>query len=328
MSVNKAILLEKENEPAVVKDWKVPKATEDAVVVKNEFAGVNFIDTYQLARLSANYEVPFPYVLGREGAGTVSEVGPAKTDLKVGDRVVYFAQGAFANYVKAPLTNVHKLPDSVPSDVAAATLLQGLTGWFLVKDSHVVKPGQWVLVHAAAGGMGLILCQLAKLLGGRIIGTASTDEKLELAKSHGAEFTINYSHEDVEKRVMEITQGKGANVIYDGVGKDTFQTDLKIVAINGSVITYGNASGPVAPVAPLALASRNIRLMRPTLFNYISDPQAFQEATTEVFDLLAKDKLKINIHKVYPLADVAQAHKDLTGRKSTGKLLINCKPEA
>lgn len=215
-----------------------------------------------------------------------------------------------------------RIPNGVKPGLAAASMIQGLTALTLIRESHHVKKGEWTLVHAAAGGVGLWLCQLLRAVGARVIGTASNADKIALAKENGAEFMINYSHEDVVKSVMDLTKGEGVAVVFDGVGASTFEDDLKLLARKGTLASFGNASGAVPPFAISRLAAKNIKVLRPTLFNYIHTREEYEHYCKELFDFIVQGKVNIKIHEIYPLQDVARAHKDLEGRKTTGKLLL------
>ena len=233
------------------------------------------------------------------------------------------AEGAYAEYTAVPASKAVKVPSDMDPKIGAAALLQGLTALTLIREAHHVKKGDWVLVHAAAGGTGLWLCQLLKAVGANVIGTASTAEKVELASKAGATHMINYSKEDVKSKVDELTKGAGVIAVFDGVGKDTFDLSLDCLARKGSLISFGNASGAVPPVAIARLSAKNARLMRPTLFGYLVTREEFEHYVNELFDFVLKDKLDVRIHEVYPLSQVARAHEDLQGRKTTGKLLLD-----
>lgn len=284
---------------------------------------------------SGLYPAPhFPYVLGREGAGTVAAVGPGTHSSSIqqaasdkSQLVVYLAQGSYAEYCAVSSEKAYVVPAGVSSETSAATLLQGLTAITLMREAHYVKKGDWVLVPAAAGGMGLWLCQLLNAFGAHVIGTASTSEKRELARKSGAEVTLEYPETmGAEKYVQAVKSytpnGEGVAVAFDGVGKATFDTSLDCIARKGSMISFGNASGPPDPFKIARLATKNIRLMRPTLFNYIVTREEFESNTKELFDLVSSDNVKVSVHKVYELKDVQQAHEDLESRKTTGKLLL------
>ncbi|KAI6712020.1 hypothetical protein JHW43_005477 [Diplocarpon mali] len=338
----RGVLIEKTGGVEVLQyktDLPVPTPKEGEVLVRNDFIGINYIDTY--CPLSSPpilrprdrhhyfrtglYPAPKPEILGREAEGTVVSVGPSGDlqNLKVGDRVVWLGLAAYAEYSAAPAAKTHLVPSSIPPGLAAASILQGLTALTLIREAYLVKSGDWVLVHAAAGGVGLWLCQLLKAVGARTIGTASTAEKMELAKQSGAEVMVNYKEEkDFVGKVKEITGPEGVKVVYDSTGKDQFDNDLEVVGRKGTVVSYGNSSGAVPPLAISRLAGKNISVVRPTLFNYIYTREEFERYTAELFDFIVKDQLNVRIHETYPLADVARAHTDLEGRKTTGKLLL------
>ena len=275
---------------------------------------------------SGLYPAPqFPYILGREAEGTIVSTGSSGDfhGLATGDRVVWMAEGAYAEYTAVPAAKTVKLPDGVGEKIGAAAFLQGLTALTLIREAHHVKKGDWVLVHAAAGGPGLWLCQLLKAVGANTIGTASTEEKVALAKKAGATHMINYSKDDVKAKVMELTDNKGVAAVFDGVGKSTFDLSLECVARLGSMISFGNASGAPDPVTIARLSPKNVRLMRPTLFNYLVTREEFEHWSNELFNFVVKDKLDVRIHEVYPLSEVKRAQGDLEGRRSTGKLLLD-----
>ncbi|KAK5991318.1 putative quinone oxidoreductase [Cladobotryum mycophilum] len=301
------------------KDAPVPALAANQVLVKNQFAGVNFIDTYFRTGL---YPAPaFPLILGKEAAGEVIAVHDSVSGIAPGARVVYMENAAYAEYTAVDASKLVTIPENISSEVAAAILLQGLTAWTFIREAGNVQPGQWALVHAAAGGVGTLLVQMLRTVGAKVIGTASTEEKLELAKKYGADYTIN-SHDDVVAKVKEITGGHGVDVIFDGVGKATFDADLQMIALKGHLISFGNASGAVPPVNILQLGAKNVKLMRPVLFGYVSERKDLEKYTSELFDLVSSNKVEVKIHEIYPLKDVARAHSDLEGRKSTGKLLL------
>ncbi|KAI1768282.1 NAD(P)-binding protein [Hypoxylon sp. FL1150] len=303
-------------------DLPVPALVDGQILVKNDHIGVNFIDTYFRTGL---YPAPqLPYILGREAEGTVVKTGGGETyGLKEGDRVVWMGEGAYAEYTNVPAKTAIKIPDGVAPKVAAASLLQGLTALAFVREAHPVQKGDWVLVHAAAGGTGLWLVQLLKSIGANTIGTASTQEKVDLALRAGAAHVVNYSHEDVKAKVLELTGGQGVAAVFDGVGKSTFDLSLECLARKGSLVSFGNASGPVPPVALPRLTAKNVRLLRPTVMNYLATRDEFEGYAKELFDFIVRDGLDARIHGVYPLSEVARAHNDLEGRKTTGKLLLD-----
>jgi NADPH2:quinone reductase len=289
------------------------------VRIRHHACGINFIDIYHRTGLYPNQ---LPLVLGTEGAGVVDAVGAGVTHLAVGDRVGYAARtpGSYAESRIMPATPVVKLPDSISFDAAAAMMLKGLTVQYLLRRTRVaLPPGEMILWHAAAGGVGLIACQWAKALGLRLIGTAGSDEKCKLAEQHGAAYTINYRREDVVARVRELTGGKGVNVVYDPVGKDTWDRSLDCLAPLGLMVSFGNASGPVAPVNLGALSLKgSLYVQRPTLGTYLATRELAQEAADDLFRMVTSGQLKIPVERRYPLGEAARAHKDLEGRGTTG----------
>ncbi|KAH8154887.1 uncharacterized protein LAJ45_01419 [Morchella importuna] len=298
----------------------VPTPSPTELLIKNEFAGINYIDTYFRSGL---YPVPkFPYTLGREAEGTIVSVGAEVKDFKVGDRIAYLAADTQAEYtVAAPLHATH-IPESLAPGLAAASMIQGLTALTLVRESYEVKKGDYILVHAAAGGVGLWLCQILRIIGAHTIATASTTEKLELAKENGAEHLINYSSEDWVAQTLKITEGKGVAAVFDGVGKSTFEGDLQVLARKGSLVSFGNASGAVPPFAIARLSAKNLKVLRPQLFGYIATREEFDTYTQEIFGWIKEGKVDVRIHKVYPLRDVRKAQEDIESRKTTGKLIL------
>ncbi|GAA5809675.1 hypothetical protein MFLAVUS_003087 [Mucor flavus] len=300
-------------------DIPVPKVTVDSVLIKNRVVGVNYIDTYHRSGL---YPVSLPFTLGKEGAGDVVEVGPNVKDFRVGDRVVYLGGSSYAEYTNVPEASVEKLTDDITYEQGASIGIQALTAWTMVRDGYNVKKGDTVLVHAAAGGVGLLLCQMAHHLGATVIGTVSTDEKAQLARANGADHTIVYTRENTVERVNEITNGLGCHAVLDGVGKDTFQDSLAVTRRLGTLISFGNASGAVPPISITCLTPKNIKLMRPQLFAYLAERKESQKWWGEIFDLLKRKVIHLHVHKVYDLKDAKQAHIDIESRKTTGKLLI------
>ena len=289
------------------------------VRVRHRACGINFIDIYHRTGLYPNQ---LPLVLGCEGAGVVEAVGSGVTHLAVGDRVAYAARspGSYAEARVLPAIPVVKLPASIDFETGAAMMLKGLTVQYLLRRSRIeLAPGELILWHAAAGGVGLIACQWAKALGLRLIGTAGSDEKCRLAEQHGAAHTINYRREDVVARVREITGGKGVNVVYDPVGKDTWERSLDCLAPLGVLIAFGNASGPIPPVNLGVLSLKgSLYVQRPTLGTHLATREAAQEMSDELFAMVASGKVKIPVERRYPLAEAAQAHRDLEGRGTTG----------
>ena len=290
--------------------------------VRHEAIGLNFIDTYYRSGL---YPMPMPAGLGLEGAGVVEAVGAGMTDLQPGDRVAYAGGplGAYSQVRCLPADRLLKLPDSLSFHTAAAMMLQGLTCAYLLRRTYRVQPGNVVLIHAAAGGIGLMACQWAKALGATVIGTVSNEAKAELAMNHGCDHIIYYTHEDVAKRVREITAGEGVAVVYDGVGKDTFMGSLDSLRVRGTMVTFGNASGPVPPIEPFLLSQKgSLFITRPALGHYTAKREELLALSGELFDVVRLGRVKIMVNPPYALADVADAHRNLEARKTTGSTIL------
>jgi len=291
------------------------------VLVKIEAAGVNFIDIYQR---TGHYKVPLPVTLGQEAAGTVSAVGPGVAEPKVGERVAYASLlGAYAEYAVVPADRVVVLPDGVSTKQGAAVMLQGMTAHYLATSTYALKPGDACLAHAAAGGVGLLLCQIAKLRGARVLGTVSTREKAALARGAGADEVILYTGQDFETEVRRLTNGAGLQVIYDSVGKTTFEKGLGCLAPRGMMVLYGQSSGPVGPFDPQVLSQKgSLFLTRPTLAHYTATRAELLGRAGEVLGWIKSGKLTVRIERELPLAQAAEAHRLLEGRKTTGKVLL------
>jgi NADPH2:quinone reductase len=285
--------------------------------VRHLACGVNFVDCYQRSGL---YPMPLPAVAGNEGAGVVEAVGPGVTEVKPGDRVAYaMAPGTYCELRNLAANRLCLLPEGVSFEQGAAMMLKGMTVQYLVRRTHRVQPGETVLFHAAAGGVGLIACQWLKALGATVIGTAGSEEKCRLALAHGADHCINYRTEDFVARVRELTGGAGVPVVYDSVGKDTFAGSLDCLRPLGLMVCFGNASGPVEPIAPNVLASHgSLFLTRPTLATYAASRSDLVATAQELFDIVLSGKVKIGIGQRYALKDAAQAHRDLESRATTG----------
>ena len=317
----KAIQIEKCGGPEVLQlvDVAVGEPGPGEVRVRHHAIGINFIDVYHRTGL---YALPLPLIPGTEGAGVVEAVGAGVTHLAVGDRVAYAARtpGSYAVARLLPAFLVVKLPDSISFETGAGMMLKGLTVQYLLHQTRVaLPPGETILWHAAAGGVGLIACQWAKALGLKLIGTAGTDEKCKLAAQHGAAYTINYRRDDVVARVREITGGKGVNVVYDPVGKDTWERSLDCLAPLGLLVSFGNASGAVPPFSVGLLAAKgSLYVQRPTLGNYNVDRASSQKMADDLFGVVTSGQVVIPVERRYPLAEAAQAHIDLEGRGTTG----------
>ncbi len=291
------------------------------VRIHQEAAGLNFIDVYHRTGL---YPQAMPFIPGVEGAGVVDGVGADVTDLKPGDRVAYGGPvGGYAELRLVPADRLVKLPDGVSTEQAAAALLQGMTAEMLLRRVSSVKSGDTVLVHAAAGGVGLILCQWAKALGATVIGTVGSDEKAELARAHGCDHPIVYTREDFVAEVDRITNGAKVAVVYDGVGRDTFMKSLDCLHRRGMMASFGNASGPVDPFDGLLLARKgSLFLTRPTLYDYTLDPADLQQSARALFDVITTGKVKIEVKQRFALKDAADAHRALEGRKTSGSTVL------
>jgi len=301
----------------------VPEPTPGAgqALVKLAAAGVNFIDVYFR---TGTYKAPLPLILGLEGAGVVTAVGAGVTDVKAGDTVAWTGvPGSYAQMHVVPADRLVKLPPGVEPKIGAAAMLQGMTAHYLVRSSYPLKKGDACLVHAAAGGMGLLLCQMGKMLGATVIGTVSTEEKAALAKGAGAEHVILYSKQDFEPEVKRITGGRGVDVVYDGVGATTFDKSLNCLRPRGYMILFGAASGPVPPLDLQVLNVRgSIFLQRPSLNHHIAAREELLQRAGEVLGWIKDGKIKLRIEHQFPLAQAAEAHKALEGRKTTGKILL------
>ncbi|MBR8297344.1 quinone oxidoreductase [Burkholderia cenocepacia] len=320
----KAIRYDQPGGPDVMKwvDVEVgaPKAGE--VRIRQHAVGLNYIDVYFRTGL---YPQQLPAGLGMEAAGEVTAVGDGVTAFKAGDRVAYVGQppGAYAQERLMPAERVVKLPDGISYDDAASVMLQGLTAHYLLRRTYPVKAGDTILIHAAAGGVGLLVCQWAKALGATVIGTVGSDEKAELAKAHGCDHPIVYTRENFTQRVKAITNGAGVPVVYDSIGKDTYVGSLDSLAPLGYFVSFGNASGPLPPIDSKEFSSRgSLFFTRPTLFSYIAKRADLEAAATELFDVILSGKVKTSINQRYPLAEVGRAHADLEARKTTGSTIL------
>ena len=290
--------------------------------VRNHAVGVNFIDVYFRTGL---YPLQLPSGLGQEGAGVVEAVGPGVTHVGPGDRVAYAARpnGSYSQVRVMPADILVRLPDAISFETGAAAMLQGLTVQYLLKQTYAVQPGETILFHAAAGGVGLIACQWARALGVNLIGTAGSNEKAELAKAHGAAHVINYNTEDVVQRVLDITGGARLPVVYDSVGKDTFARSLDCLRPRGLMVSFGNSSGAVPPFSLSELASRgSLYITRPTLGNYVSDRASLEAMAADLFQVIESGQVKIEINQRFPLADAGRAHAELEARRTTGKTIL------
>lgn len=325
--MSKAVVIRQHGGPEEMElvDLEVGQPGPGEIRIRHQAAGLNFIDVYQRTGL---YKLPMPLTLGMEGAGIVEAVGEGVTHLKAGDRAAYASQppGSYSEVRVMPAKCVVKLPDAIGFDTGAAMMLKGLTAQYLLKRTLPqggLQAGDFVLFHAAAGGVGLIACQWAKAMGLQLIGTAGTDEKCALAKEHGAAHVINYGKEDFLARVKDITGGKGVKVVYDSVGKDTWEKSLDCLAPFGLMASFGNASGPVPPFSPAVLASKgSLYVTRQTLFTHIATREATQQMADDLFEAVTSGKVKIRIDQRFPLAQVREAHEALEARKTTGCTIL------
>ena len=323
-TLTKAIRIEQNGGPEVMKmvEIEVPAPADHEITIRQHAVGLNFIDIYFRTGL---YKSPLPHGLGFEGAGEVVAVGKSVTRFKVGDRVAYGQSpiGAYAYVRNVPAAQVVKLPDAISYEEAAAMMLKGLTVQYLFRQTYRISAGETILFHAAAGGVGLIACQWAKALGVKLIGTASSQEKMDLALEHGAWKMINYSTENVPARVLELTDGKKVPVVYDGVGKSTWEMSLDSLQARGLLVSYGNASGAVEGVNLGILAAKgSLYVTRPTLAVHVNTPEKMQAAADELFDLVVQGKIKIRIDQRYRLEQAAEAQNALAARKTTGATIF------
>ena len=319
-----AIVIERTGAPEVLelRDAPVPEPKAGEALIKLEASGVNFIDVYFR---NGTYKAPhFPWILGQEAAGVVAAVGAGVSDVKTGDRVAYAGTpGAYAEYAAVPAATLAHVPENVSLRDAAALMLQGMTAHYLVNSLYELRRGETALVHAGAGGVGLLLTQLAKVKGAIVIATVSSEEKAALSRQAGADHTIDYTREDFSARARELTGGKGVDVVYDSVGKTTWEGSLEALRPRGMFALFGGSSGPVPPIDPMILnAKGSLFITRPTLGNSTATPDERAGRARELFAAVADGTLRLRLEHLYPLAAAAQAHRDLEARKTTGKLLL------
>jgi NADPH2:quinone reductase len=319
----RAIQINRTGGPEVLElvELPVPKPGSGQVLVKIEAAGVNFIDTYLR---EGRYPAALPFIPGQEAAGTVAEVGRDVGGFRVGDRVAWNGtRGTYAEFACAPATELIRIPEHMSIEQAAAVLLQGLTAHYLAFDTHAIQAGETILIHAGAGGVGLLLTQMAKRCGARVLTTVSNEQKAELSRGAGADKTIVYTVESFVEEVKRQTDGEGLPVVYDSVGKTTFEESLKCLRARGLLVLYGASSGAVPPFDLIRLSTLgSLYVTRPTLKDYVRTRTELERRTNDVFGWVASGKLKVRIGARYGLADAAQAHRDLAGRKTTGKVLL------
>ena len=302
-------------------DFPTPQPGPGEVLVKIAYSGVNFIDTYHRSGL---YKIPLPAVIGSEGSGKVEKLGEGVTGFKPGDRVAYtMARGSYAEFQSVPAAQLVKIPDNVDDPTAAACMLQGCTAQYLTHSTFPLKKGQTALVHAAAGGTGRLVVQMATMIGARVIATVGSEAKAKLTLGDGASDAILYNQQDFVAEVKRLTGSKGVEVVYDGVGQATLLKGFDCLKPRGMMVAFGNSSGPPAPVEPALLQAKgSLYLTRPTLIHYIASREDLEWRTSDLFRWIGEGKLKINIDKIYPLAEAAQAQRDIEDRKTTGKLIL------
>ena len=322
--MTRAIRIHKNGPPSVMKweEVEIGKPKKGEVRLRQTAIGLNFIDTYFRAGL---YPQPLPLILGSEGAGVVEALGGGVTGLKVGDRVAYAGGpiGSYAEQRLIPARHLIKIPKEISDQTAAAMMLKGMTARYLLRDTYRVKKGDTILVHAAAGGLGLILCQWASHLGVTVIGTVSSKQKADLAKAHGCHHLIIYTKQNFVDRVKRLTKGAGVQVVYDSIGKDTFPASLDCLQKRGLFVSFGNASGPLPPFVTGILTQKgSLYMTRPSLFDYVGTRPELEANARDLISMVKKGVVKIEINQTYALKDAARAHRDLEGRKTTGSTVL------
>ena len=320
----KEVKISKPGGPEVLelKDFSLDNPKDNEVTIEHKAIGLNYIDTYHRSGL---YPLNLPTSIGAEGAGIIKKVGTNVKEFSVGDRVSYAGTplGAYSTHRNYPTKNLVKVPDSIDLEIAATLMTKGLTTFYLLHKTYKVTSGQTVLFHAAAGGVGQIFGQWAKTLGCATIGTVGSDEKIQKAKTYGYDHVINYNKENFSEKVLEITDGKGVPVVYDGVGKNTFEDSLKCLCVRGMMVSFGNASGPLSPInVPKLLQPKGLYFVRPAMQQYLSSREDINEAAEILFKKVVAKKIKIEIFKKYKLENIIQAHKDLESRKILGPAII------
>ena len=320
----KAIIISKVGGPEVLelKDIKLEDPKSNEVLIKNKAIGLNYIDTYHRSGL---YPVELPSNVGLEGAGIIEKIGPNVKNFKVGDKVAYASMpiGSYSTHRIFPTKKLVKVPEGIELENVVTLMTKGITTFYLLHKTYPVKSGETILFHAAAGGVGQILCQWAKSLGCTVIGTVGSDEKIEIAKANGCDHVINYSKENFAEKVKEITNGDGVPVVYDGVGKKTFDGSIECLKIRGTMVSFGNASGPLDPCnVTKSLAPKGLYLTRPSIAHYTTTREDLDEAANKVFEMFKSNKFNLKIFKRYALSEVVKAHQDLETRKITGPAVI------
>ena len=322
--MTRIVKIEKTGGPEVLKleTINLGKPSPDEVTIEHKAIGLNFIDTYHRSGL---YPVELPSGIGAEGAGIIKEVGSKVKDFSVGDNVAYAGAplGSYSTERNYPIKNLVKVPKEINLDIIATLMIKGLTTFYLLHKTYPVSSGETVLFHAAAGGVGQIFCQWAKSLDCKVIGTVGSDEKIDIAKKNGCDFVINYSKDNFAKKVLEITKGKGVPVVYDGVGKNTFEGSIECLKMRGMMVSFGNASGPLDNIdVKKMIQPKGLYFTRPSMTQYLSTKEEIKEATDLLFEKVKLGKVKVNIFKKYQLEDVIQAHTDLENRKIIGPAIL------
>jgi NADPH:quinone reductase len=320
----KAVIISKTGGPEVLelKDIKLDDPKSDEVLIKNEAIGLNYIDTYHRSGL---YPVELPSNIGIEGAGVIEKIGPDVKNFDIGDRVAYASMpiGSYSTHRIFPTKKLVKVPEGIELDNVVTLMTKGITTFYLLHKTYPVKSGETILFHAAAGGVGQILCQWAKSLGCKVIGTVGSNEKIEIAKTNGCDYVINYSEENFAEKVKEITNGKGVPVVYDGVGKKTFDGSIECLKVRGTMVSFGNASGPLDPCnVTKSLAPKGLYLTRPSIAHYTTTREELDEAANKVFEMFIKKNFNLKVFKKYSLSEVVKAHQDLESRKILGPAVI------
>jgi NADPH2:quinone reductase len=322
--MTRVVKIEKAGGPEVLKieTIELDKTDPEEVLIEHKAIGLNFIDTYHRSGL---YPIELPSGIGAEGSGIIKKIGSKVKDFSIGDHIAYAGAplGAYSSERNYPTKNIVKIPKEINFDVAATLMTKGLTAYYLLYKTYPISPNETLLFHAAAGGVGQIFCQWAKSLGCKVIGTVGSDEKINIAKKNGCDFVINYSTEDFAKKVLELTKGKGVPVVYDGVGKNTFEGSIECLKMRGMMVSFGNSSGPVANIdVKKMIQPKSLYFTRPTMFHYLATKNELREGTDKLFKKISLGKITIEIFKKYQLEDVVQAHKDLEARKIIGPAVI------
>jgi len=320
----RVVKIEKAGGPEVLKieTIKLDKTGPEEVLIEHKAIGLNFIDIYHRSGL---YPIELPSGIGAEGSGIIKKIGSKVKDFSIGDRIAYAGSplGAYSSERNYPTKNLVKIPEEIDFNVAATLMTKGLTAYYLLCKTYPVSSSETILFHAAAGGLGQIFCQWAKSLGCRVIGTVGSDEKVDVAKKNGCDFVINYSTENFAKKVLELTKGKGVPVVYDGVGKNTFEGSIECLKMRGMLVSFGNSSGPVENIdVKKMIQPKSLYFTRPTMFHYLATKNELNEGAVKLFEKISLGKIKIKIFKKYQLEDVVQAHKDLEARKIIGPAVI------